>query len=565
MKPEKTKAKTGSTAIHHDQNSITEPGFLNAVERFLDRNSKLLLGLALAFCAIFGAMLFDGRLSFATDDATYINNAYNLIHHGSYPTFQGALYPFTLALLMSIFGMKLLVFKLFSLFFLLIQIWVLYKALKNRVPNLVLFAGLFTVSFNAYILTYGSSTFTEAFYMMIQAICLWAFFKLTDELAENKPFSANLKWWLLYGFTFFLLSISKNISLFVPGIVMLYFLLRKEWKYAGLAIAFFLLFKVPYELTARAIFGNTSSAQTEMLLRKDFNDPSQGNVDAGDLADRFFENWGQYISTHTFKMLNMRSGGESSLWTLDKMKELQTPLEASPFLSIIFIAFFATALYYSYKYNRYIFFLVLYVSGICFLTFIGIHTHWNQDRYMVIFLPFIVGIFVYAMYAFSKSEKGKFFQPITVIVAAILILIQMGPTLKEAPKHTKYARKYMKGDEFYGYPQGIQNYAKACRWFGENVPADSGKILANRPVEGLVFGKAGRFVRVPKPLPTNADSALAFLKKSEIHYLMIDESNLGQIRGVAQVLVQKYPQVINPQPIHTEGSIEPTAIYKLNY
>lgn len=565
MKPEKTKAKTGSTAIHHDQNSIAEPGFINAVERFLDRNGKLLLGLSLALCALFGAMLFDGRLSFATDDATYINNAYNLIHHGTYPTFQGALYPFTLALLMSIFGMKLLVFKLFSLFFLLIQIWVLYKALKNRVPNLVLFAGLFTVSFNTYILAYGSSTFTEAFYMMMQSICLYVFFKLTDKLAENESFKANLKWWLLYGFVFFLLSISKNISLFVPGIVMLYFLLRKEWKYAGLAIAFFLLFKVPYELAARAIFGNTSSAQTEMLLRKDFNDSSKGTVEAGDLADRFFENWGQYISTHIFKMLNIRGDGEASLWTMEKMKELQNPIEPSGFLSLIFIILFAAALYYGYKYNRYIFFLVLYVSGICFLTFVGIHTHWNQDRYMVIFLPIIISIFVYAMYAFSKSEKGKLFQPITVIIAAILVLIQLGPTLKEAPKHSKFARKYMKGDEFYGYPQGIQNYAKACRWFGENVPADSGKILANRPVEGLVFGKAGRFVRVPKPLPKDADSALAFLKKSDIKYLLIDESRLGNAAAIAQLVAQKYPQSIIPQPIHTEGSMEPAAIYKLNY
>ncbi|RYD82624.1 MAG: hypothetical protein EOP53_03210 [Sphingobacteriales bacterium] len=564
MKPEKTKAQTGSAHIHH-HNSIAEPGLLNAIERFLNRNSSILLGIALVLCALFAAMLFDGRLSFATDDATYINNAYNLIHHGTYPTFQGALYPFTLALLLSIFGMKLLLFKLFSLFFLLIQIFILYKALKNRVPNLVLFAGLFTVSFNAYILAYGSYTFSESFFMMIQAICLWAFFKLIDHLQQDSSLKTSLKWWLLYGFCFFLLSISKNAAVICSGIALVYFLARKEWKFAAFAIAFFLLFRVPYEVIARAVFGNISSTQTEMMLRKDFNDPSKGSADLGDFTDRFFENWGQYISTHTFKMLGLRGNGVPDLFTLEKMKELQTPMEASGFYSLIFILFFGAALYYSYKYNKYIFFLILYVCGMSFFTFIAVHTLWNQDRFMVIYLPFILAIFVYTMYAFSKSEKGKFFQPIAAILAIIFVLVQLVGTLKEAPKHSKFARKYMKGDEFYGYPQGLQNYTKACRWTGENLPADSGKILANRPVEGLVYGKRGMFVRIPKPVPTNADSALAFLKKSDVKYLMIDESNLGQIRAVAQVIATKYPEKINPEPVHVEGTLEPTAIYKLNY
>ncbi len=566
MKPEKTKVKT--PVNHQNQESISEPGLLNAIERFLGRNSRILLGLSVAICAIFGIMLFDGRLSFATDDATYINNAYNLIHHGSYPTFQGALYPFTLALLLSIFGMNLLIFKIFSLIFLLVQLWVLYKAMKNRVPNLVLFAGLFTVSFNAYILAYGSFTFSESFFMLIQALCLWSFFKLTDHLQHNTALKPNLKWWLIYGFCFFLLSISKNAAIICSGIALLYFLLRKEWKFAAYAILFFVLFRAPYEVIARAAYGNISSTQTEMMLRKDFHDPSKGAAGVGDYADRFLENWGQYISTHTFKMLNMRGSGVPTLFTMEKMEELRDPMEASGFYSLIFLLLFGAALFYSYKHNKNIFFLILYVCSMSFFTFIAVHTHWNQDRFMVIYLPFILGIFIYAMYAFSRAKSGSFFQPIAAVLAVILIIIQLGPTLKIAPKHFKYARKHLKGDEFYGYPQGIQNYAKACRWFGENVPADSGKILANRPVEGLVFAKTGRFVRLPKPLPTETDSAWAFVKKSDIRYVLIDESGLGNVTVFEHLLAKKYPQLnmpVYPKPIHIEGSMMQSRIIKLNY
>src|SRR5688500_10170003 len=108
--------------------------FLSRVDDFLHRNRKFLLGLAMVAAAIFGLMLFDGRMSFATDDSTYLHNAVSLLQNGSYPTFQGSLYPMVLALVITIAGYKLLLLKFCSLIFLLLQIWVYYKAFRGRIP-----------------------------------------------------------------------------------------------------------------------------------------------------------------------------------------------------------------------------------------------------------------------------------------------------------------------------------------------------------------------------------------------------------------------------------------------
>jgi hypothetical protein len=543
--------------------------FFSNVEGFLFRNRKILFWVAMIAGAAFGLMMFDGRMSFATDDSTYLMNALAFLKNGSYPTFQGALYPLTMALLIKVLGYKIILLKFFSLIFLLLQIWVYYKAFIGRVPNFILFCGLFVIPFNAYILAYASSTFTESFFMLIQALCFLAFFRLIDKLAESDASLKNTwKQWLFFGFCFFLLSITKNVTIVAAGIAMLYFLLRKEWKYAAFAIAAFLIFRGPYQVIAKAVYGNISSNQTEMLLRVDFNDPSKGTVDAADLSDRFFTNFGQYITTHTFKLLGLRGSGVPSLYTMDKIKELREPMDYSWGYALIFLLLTGVALYHSFKKNKYIFFTILYVVGISFLTFVAIHTFWNQDRYMVVFLPLFLSSFLYALYALAQV-KWKALQPVVIIIGVICLLVQLGTTMTNSSKKMRYTKKYLGGDLYAAMIPMHTNYAKMAQYIDKNVP-DSVKVLASKPEEAVAYSGKMQFTRVPSKTD-NADSISAFLKKTHTGYVIISVPGADGGRSnppffktypLLQAFAQKYPARL--QEVHTEGDVDQVVLYKIN-
>jgi hypothetical protein len=491
-------------------------------------------------------------------------------------------------------GYKILLLKFCSLIFLLLQIWVYYKAFWGRVPNFILFCGLLVIPFNAYILAYGSATFTESFFMLIQALCFLSFFRLLDRLALPDVTIGNAwKYWLLFGFCFFLLSITKNITILAPGIVALYFLIRKEWKYALFALLAFAVFRVPYQFGAQAVYGNISSSQTERLLQKDAFDATKGKADASDFVDRFFGNYGQYITLHTFKMLGLRESGVPSLYTIEKVKESEDRIQkaAMDFVkennrqpnndelieaefnsrhswgyTLIFLLLSGLALYHSYRKNKFIFFVLLYTYGLCALTFVGIQTDWNQDRYMVIFLPLFFSIFLYGLYAQGRQKGWKALQPVVVVVGVICLIVQLSTTVSTSSKKTKYTRKYLSGDLYAGLVPGHMNYAKMAQYIGKSIP-DKAKILASKPEEAFAYSEKLQFTRVPSKTD-NADSLSAFFKKTNTRYILItmptangDDRTLYKTVTPMQTFMQKYPARI--KEVHSEGDIDQAVLYQI--
>ena len=556
----------------------TTQNLFQNMEDFLKGRSNIIFIICMVLTALFGLLLFDTRLSFATDDSTYVLNAISFINRGSYPNFQGALYPFFLALVIKLFGMKILILKTCSFLCILLHNFIFYRAFRGRIPYLILFAGLITFSINAYILAYGSSTFSEAFFLVLQALGFLTFFKLLDKLnSADSSLKNTWKEWLLFGLILFLMSIAKNVAVFIIIGVLAFFLLRKEWKYALLAIVFFGVFKLPYELAVRSKYGNIGGGQTELLLRKDFFDPSKGNVDASDLVDRFYDNFGNYFTVHTFKILGLRESGVPAIWTFDKQKEIsytQDPVtgqreqenqKPSFILALIFIALFVLALWQAFKYNKFIFFMLLYVAVISGITFVALHTFWNQDRLILIYVPLIFMGFCYGLYSIANSRNiaaGRVVLPAFIILA---IVLQLRTTLVASSQNSKQFKVYLRGDALGGYPSEVSDYLRVCIWAGENVH-DSLSILAYKPVEGAVFAKGRSFSRMPeiKKEQQTPDSLMAILHRKKIGYIISDQFSGGGINQLAQFLKQTKPGQV--KDIYKEGEGEgATTLLKLNY
>lgn len=521
-------------------------GFNDKLNAFFFKNRKVFLGVCLALCTLLSYLQFDGRLSFATDDATYVKNAHDVLAHHTYPMFQGAAYPFFLSILIAVLGFKLSLLKMSGILFLLMQIFFLYKAFINRIPAHFLFLGLLVASINLHVLQYGSFTFTEAFYMGIQALFIYSFSLVVDALEKSKQIQQAWKVWLFFGFSMLLLTISKNAALAALGAVILYFLMKKEWLQAGFAVASFVLFKLPYELITRTLFTRPDApSQLEALMRKSYYDPSKGNEDISGFIDRFLTNLNNFSSWHIMKSLGLRGMGDAPN-ILANPQESLTPFAEQPnwFLTLIFVAIGVMSFIALMKHNRIGLFVLTYLAAMMGLTYFVLQTDWYQERLIVIYIPLIVIGFLFGLSTFLATRKWNALQPIVFGIGMLMLCLQFASTAKAITANSAHLKMYGKGEEetILTYDQPLQDFANLCIWAGTNIKeGGETRIGTNKPAEAFVLAKKELFSSIPAINMRDADSALAGLKKYKIEYLMLDQ--LGyKTRQIAATISQKYPE-----------------------
>ena len=76
---------------------------------------------------------------------------------------------------------------------------------------------------------------------------------------------------LKIGLSAFLFATCKSVAIVAVPVLMLFFLFEKQWKNALYILGAFLVFKIPYELIVKLIWGaqNQFSGQSKILLQKD--------------------------------------------------------------------------------------------------------------------------------------------------------------------------------------------------------------------------------------------------------------------------------------------------------
>ena len=108
---------------------------------------------------VFGLLLFNLRIDEGGDDSTYICRAMDVVSSGTYPTFQGPLYPWFLAIFVAICGPNLLVLKFTSLVCVLAGHYVFYRLARKKMNNEHLLSVLGLMSINSLYLFFASQTY----------------------------------------------------------------------------------------------------------------------------------------------------------------------------------------------------------------------------------------------------------------------------------------------------------------------------------------------------------------------------------------------------------------------
>lgn len=542
--------------------STNKLSFLDRFNNWLVKNENVLFISTIFLSAILCFINFDVKLSIGHDDALYIEGGFNYAKNfwGYYYTANAPLYVMFLALPISIWGMNLIILKIFSVLFFLGSTSILYFAFRKRLPLVVLFPVFLIISTNWYLIEFASLTYTECFYMFMASIFISVLFKSLDKLSENGD---NLvKLWpqlLLLSFMLFVLAFTRNIAVVAILAVALLFLIRKYWKSAILVVLLFFGIRSGYDALRNTIWGSQGqfSNQMEIILRKEAYNPAAGLEDFDGFTNRFVENNVIYLSGRFYEIIGTK-------------EELS---EYKPALSVITIILLVLSLIVAFRNkNYYLLGALLYTGSILGATFFALQTSWGQGRFVMIHVPFILLGFFFLGYTLLNGEKTKSASWLYVLIILFFAYPGLSKSISLGKKNITTLKKNLAGDVFAGYTDDYKNYLKLSQWCADSLPKNSVVACRKAPMS-FVYGKGMQFEGIYEANEqTLPDSVLKRLHLSKITHVILANIRVnpkmpaneqgGYVNTVHRLV---YPIQDRLEFVKQEGQSEPSILFKINY
>ncbi len=531
--------------------------FFDTIEAFLmpraDKIFYILLGLSL----ITGLILFDMRLSVGGDDSTYIQRAYDYLKKGSFPFEQGPLYPVVLAPFVKLFGINLFVLKFLSFIFLNIAFIFTYKALKNRIPFLILFLLLGFIAVNAFYQYFSSVTYNEAFFLMMQSIAMYYSLLLIDQSKDTVlNYKKDWKILALVALFYILVSQTKTVAIICILPLLLYFLLNKKWDYLLGSFVAFAAVKIIFEIVIRASYGPPAVGQFQAMFMVDLYKPQLGYEDFGGMIERFINNANTYLSARFLSIIYLREYNENYI------------VYRPPYTIVILvlISFFTILAYLK---NKVVFFISLYALSLIIAVFFGIQSKNTQFRLVIIIVPYLVLLLMYGFYYLSRNIN--MLQLLFIGLFGYITLASFyNATLKSA-KNFPILKENLKGNRYAGFTPDWVNYLKASEWCADSIPPGEG-IIARKHSMSFIYANGREFTPIYQvPTIMDPDSMIDFVKTFNCRYMILAQLRAnpakkdGQVVNTINVIMgrihDKYPEKF--KRLHSEGNDEQAEVYEM--
>lgn len=480
------------------------------LDAFFDKQIFKVLWIPLILTVLCGILLFDVRINLSGDDLGYIERAYNFIKEGKFPGFQGPLYPIILSLPIAFFGINQLILRSLSLVFITGAVFLTYKAFVYRIPSYILFVTLILISVNSYLLYYSSQTYSEAFFMLIQALFIYTFFRFNiDREKETNPFKL-FTGHLIVGTSAVLLCLTRNAAYAVIIALFVYFVIRKDWKNLALSIGSFIIIYSLFQLTKFLIWHDVSlqfSSQFNSLLVKDYYKPNLGHENFIGFLKRFIDNSNLYISKHFFIILGLRPDNSDS--------------GIIPVLTILTYILFITGILFSLKKNKYILFTGIYTGIICLSSFLILQTIWDQNRIIIPYVPFLILFLLISILYLIKFFKIKKLYIILIIVPLIILSSTTARTYRQVREVKKTIGIYD------GLTPDWINYIKLSKWIAKSLPP-SNNIICRKPTISFIYGNCRKFSCIYKLPSCEKPLIISDWKSNKDKYFLITLNSISK-------------------------------------
>jgi hypothetical protein len=474
----KEQGKPGKTKEQMNDKS----SYVDRIDQWLEPHLNLVFYFSLFLTLLVGFFLFDVKISTGGDDSHYIEMANDFLKGRSFPSWHGPLYPIFLSIPMSLFGVKVMLLKMFSLAFVVAHLVLFYLTFKKLVSPTLFALVLLIVSVSSSILYFASQTYTEAMYMFLQSLSVFLFIRTYLKLQSDPPLSLKkeVSSWLVLAFFVFLSSLTRNIGI-VALLVMLIFL-AYERKFLSSLMLFlsYLVFFVPFKIYKTLAWGSTttgSSGQLSEMLLKNPYDKSQGSEDFSGIIVRFFENARLYLSKHFMIGIGLHDPGST---------------DKSWFVTLFIAAIFLIALFYSFRKKSILLFISLYLGAAITATFISLQQSWDQMRMIVIYIPMLLLLLAWGVQQFSERKGFAFLAFVLPFFLVFVFFKTLGHSVEKMKVNQKVLAKNLSGNLYYGFTPDWQNYLLMSKWVGKNIP-DTAVVASRKPSMSFIYSNGRDF------------------------------------------------------------------------
>lgn len=533
-------------------------GLLEKADQFFADKEKLSFTIGLIGTILFGLLLFEPKVSIGGDDSLYINRAFNFLNDGTFPTFQAPFYPIVITLILSVFGINLLVFKLFSFACIVGNYWFTYKLVRQYLSPFALFIFLFLIGCSSGLLSYASLTYSEAFYLFLQSIFLYLFNQKVLQNAEART-AISYQSGLIISFSLFILFLTRNVGLVAFLSVTLYFFINRNWRSLAVVVIMFAGMAGLYQLLRYVIWDVPvfqASGQGNTLLLKNSFQPELGNEDFAGFVWRLIGNSVYYLGFHLFNIFGLSS---EENFLIDALIAI-----------IIYLIFFTGFFTFARKQNFW-HFIGIYILITIGVTFFVLQTYWNQERLIVTIAPIMLFFLIQTLYTRFGKYKMKKISWVFILFAFLLCSANLIRTVKKIPEQVFLISKYLEGDDLYGYPEDWQNYLSMARWTSENLPYDA-FVACRKPGMAFIYGGGKNFYGIWKVTSDDPEVLYNQLKDAGVTHVIlaslrtnpdnINSSLINTVRNFLGPINKAYPGKL--ELVHTTGENWPAYLYKLN-
>ena len=536
---------------HEKVSDQRKKSFMENISLFFERHEKKMFYISMAAGVLMSILLFDVKVSLSGDDCDYIVAAGDFWKNFTYPSHHGPLYPIILSPFVGIFGVRLIMLKLLSTIFLVASLWLFYKGFQRIIPSIILIPALFLVSINPYVFFFASYTYGEPLYMFLQALFFYLF---STYFWRKETVSTFTKGWGRYvaiAFAIIGMGLTRTVGFSTIGIVSLYFIMERRWKDLFYTVCIFAVLFGVFYVSKPIIWPDAGSVQSfEMLFAKNAYNPEQGAEDFSGLISRVIQNSHIYLSGFLYKYFGFRSSSD-------------LPLTDIPVLSLLTYILFFVSLFAVFKKNKFLTFTGLYAGAMILVNFVLLHKLWAQDRFIMVYYPFVLlflfGGFYY-LFTNDRLKKFSFIYPVMLVA----ILIGTGIHAKNRiGRNIPVLQQNLLGNDLYGLTPDWENFIKMNRWVNENLDKDA--IIASRK-PSISYVYTGRsFLGIYNVPYVNINEIVESSLKDKNDYIFLTvERGSKLLPGIAPYVQFFFVTKQNGKFLINDKAIQGAIVYKIN-